>query len=69
MTKFMILADLEAEHINGGHFFSFSSTSWKTAITNVGQSNTATNIGLGLGGFGNAISAQSNFALVGTILS
>jgi hypothetical protein len=71
MTNYMILADLEAEQINGGFgsFFSYSSKSMKSVGTWVGQSNTSNNLGLGIVGLGNAQSIQENSALVGTILA
>jgi len=70
MTNYMILADLEAEQINGGSgsFFTYSSKSMKSVSTRVGQSNTSNNLGLGIVGLGNAQSIQENSALVGTIL-
>jgi hypothetical protein len=72
MSKYMMLADLEAQHINGGwgSRYRFSSTSMKSVTTHVGQTNTANNLGLGLlFGSGNATSEQVNIANVTTILA
>jgi hypothetical protein len=71
MSSLCLLADHEAETINGGFFntFNFNSFSWKAASTNLGQSNNATNVGLGLLlGIGTANSFQANTANVGTII-
>ena len=70
MTNYKTLADLDAEQINGGYrsFFNYSSKSMKSAKTWVGQSNNSNNLGLGIGGLGNAQSIQENVAIVGTIL-
>ena len=71
MSKYVMLADLEAQHVNGGwgSRFSFFSASLKNVSTNVGQTNTAHNLGLGvLFGAGNATSEQLNIANVGTFV-
>jgi hypothetical protein len=76
MTNYMILADLNAEQINGGcrpprpSFPSISSIS-SSSVTNtvmIRQGNSATNVGLGLGGFGLATSFQGNSADVTNII-
>lgn len=72
MSKCVMLADLEAQYVNGGwgSRFSFSSKSIKNVSTNVGQSNTANNLGLGLlFGAGNATSEQVNIADVVTYVA
>jgi hypothetical protein len=76
MASLHLLADLDAELINGGRHYrrpSFSvrtTTVTKTARTNLAQGNIANNLalGLGLGGFGiaDANSRQSNVAFVRT---
>jgi len=70
MFNVVMLADLEAEHMNGGRrgpSFNFSSGAIKTVTTNFGQSNSSNNLGLGaLLGAGNATSEQINLASVST---
>lgn len=65
MSTLCILADREAETINGG-WYRYSSV--KRASTYLSQRNTSTNIALGLGGFANATSFQSNIAGVSTVI-
>lgn len=68
MSKYVMLADLEAQHVNGGwgSRFSFFAASRKNVTTNVGQTTTANNLGLGVFGSGNATSEQLNIANVFT---
>jgi hypothetical protein len=71
MSTLCLLADREAETINGGLFntFNFNSFSAKAASTNLGQTNGATNVGVGLLlGIGSASSAQTNIATIGTVI-
>ncbi|MFN4868094.1 MAG: hypothetical protein ACK5GZ_17500 [Cyanobium sp.] len=71
MSALSLLADHEAETINGGFFNSFNlnSYSWKAASTSLGQSNNATNVGVGLLlGIGSASSSQTNIASIGTVI-
>ena len=72
MSNVVMLADFEAQHINGGRWgsrFTFTSTAFKTATTNLGQTNSANNLGLGvLFGAGNATSEQVNIASISTFL-
>ena len=73
MSNVVMLAELEAQHINGGRWgskFSLFSTSMKTVSTNLGQTNTANNVGLGiLFGAGNATSEQINVADITTFVA
>lgn len=69
MSNLVMLADHEAEQMNGGwgSKFRFSSTSIKTASTSLGQTNTANNLGLGvLFGAGLASSEQINISDIKT---
>ena len=69
MSNVMMLADLEAQQINGGwgSKFSFSSMSFKAVTTKVGQTNTSNNLGLGvLFGAGIATSEQMNISEIAT---
>lgn len=71
MSNVMMLADLEAQHINGGwgSKFRFTSTSIKAVTTNVGQSNNSNNLGLGvLFGAGIATSEQVNISEIATFV-
>lgn len=71
MSNVMVLADLEAQHINGGwgSKYRFTSTSIKTVATNVGQVNTSNNLGLGvLFGAGIATSEQMNLSEITTFV-
>jgi hypothetical protein len=76
MTKLNLLADSQSEVVAGGGYS--KKPVWKTpkyyditTITNkvyLSQSNSATNVGLGFGGFGNASSFQGNNADVTNII-
>ncbi|HBH73007.1 MAG TPA: hypothetical protein DDY43_06075 [Synechococcales bacterium UBA10510] len=66
MTNLNLLADSQSEMIAGGRGSSFEFVSNKVYI---GQSNTATNVGLGLGGGGAAFSYQKNSAGVANIIA
>jgi hypothetical protein len=71
MSMLCLLADHEAETINGGLFNSLNlnSFTWKSATTLLNQQNNATNVGLGLlFGSGNATSFQSNVASIATVI-
>jgi hypothetical protein len=71
MSSIYIMADQEAEAINGGWWNSFSASSytWKSATTSFNQVNTANNFGTGLlMGVGNATSEQLNLASITTII-
>jgi hypothetical protein len=65
MSSLCILNDHEAETINGGWL---RYTSSKRATTYLSQRNTSTNIALGLGGFANAQSIQTNMAGIATVI-
>jgi hypothetical protein len=72
MSALSHLADHEAETINGGFFntFNLNSYSLKAASTSLGQSNSATNVGVGLLlGIGSASSSQSNVAGISTVIA
>lgn len=72
MTDVVMLADFDAQHINGGwgSKFSFSSTSFKAVSTTLGQSNSSSNLGLGvLLGAGIATSEQVNLASITTLVA
>jgi hypothetical protein len=72
MSALSHLADHEAETINGGFFntFNLNSYSLKAASTSLGQSNSATNVGMGmLLGIGSASSSQSNIAGISTVIA
>ncbi len=64
MKSITHLDDQQCEMLRGGYwgnFFSASMTSYSRITTTVGQTNTATNTGLGLlVGLGNAQSLQGN---------
>jgi hypothetical protein len=71
MSNLLILDDLGAQHFNGGwgSFYNFSSTSFKSVTTKVGQTNTANNLGLGvLFGAGIASSEQMNVSDISTFV-
>ena len=71
MSSIYIMADHEAETINGGWWTSISANSytWKSASTSFNQVNTANNFGIGLlMGAGNATSEQLNLASITTII-
>jgi hypothetical protein len=84
MSSLTLLADLDAERVNGGwgkprrqpkgyktHKPSYSSSTVKTARTNLAQGNVSNNLALGLGigglGFANASSFQENVAFIATV--
>ena len=83
MTKFNLLADSQSEILVGGTWC-YKAPSCKpptpkcytpvcssTTLSNtvvIGQSNNATNVGLGIGGFGSASSFQGNSADVTNII-
>jgi hypothetical protein len=64
MKTIIHLDDQQCEVLRGGYwgnFFSISMTKFSRVPTNIGQSNAATNTGLGLlAGLGNAQSMQGN---------
>jgi len=72
MTKFNLLADSQAEVLVGGTWCYkapkyCAPASYSTTVNNkvlIGQSNNATNVGIGIGGFGSASSFQGNSATV-----
>jgi hypothetical protein len=76
MTKFNLLADSQSEVVAGGGYS--KKPTWKapkhydiTTISNkvvIGQSNYATNVGLGFDGYGKASSIQGNNADVTNII-
>ena len=76
MTKFNLLADSQSEVVAGGGYkmkpvWKAPKCCYTTTISNkvvIGQSNSATNVGLGFGGFGNASSFQGNSADVVNII-
>jgi len=81
MTKFNLLADSQSEMLVGGKWGykpskpsapkCYAPANYSTVLTNtvlIGQSNNATNVGLGFGGFGGASSFQGNSADVTNIL-
>ena len=71
MSNIMMLADLEAQHINGGwgSKYSFTSTSIKSVTNKVGQTNSSNNLGLGvLFGAGIATSEQMNLSEITTFV-
>jgi hypothetical protein len=82
MTKFNLLADSQSEVVAGGGYSvkpvwkapkccPTTTTTTTTAITNkvvIGQNNSATNVGLGFGGYGSAGSLQGNSADVINII-
>lgn len=68
MARFDVIADCEAEALNGGFWFS-SSYTVKSASTNLGQLNSANNYGIGaVLGSGVAVSEQMNIASIGTVI-
>lgn len=72
MSSFALLADSEAQYINGGFggVFLYRSFSYKSATTSVTQNNDARNLGVGLlFGIGNATSEQVNMASVATVVA
>lgn len=86
MSSLIQLADLDAELVNGGKGYprrqpkgyktskpSYSSTTTKSARTNLAQGNVSNNLALGLGigglGFANASSFQENVAFIATVAS
>jgi hypothetical protein len=70
MTKFNLLADSQSEVVTGGSYgkkpvWKAPKHSYTTTISNkvvIGQSNSATNVGLGFDGYGKASSMQGNSA-------
>jgi hypothetical protein len=76
MTKFNLLADSQSEVVAGGGYsvkpvWKAPKCCYTTTISNkvvIGQSNSATNVGLGLGGYGKASSIQGNSADVTNII-
>lgn len=65
LASFALLNDQDAEGLNGG--FWFSSTTTKSAITSLNQTNNSTNLGVGaVFGAGIATSTQGNLAYIGT---
>jgi hypothetical protein len=71
MSYLVNLEDRDSQLVNGGwgSWFSFSSTSFKTVTTKVGQTNTANNLGLGvLYGAGIATSEQMNVSEIETFV-
>jgi hypothetical protein len=71
MSSLTLLTDRDAEVINGGWWnsYSFRSFSFKSATTNLGQINTANNLGLGLlYGLGNATSEQLNVSSITSVI-
>jgi hypothetical protein len=81
MTKFNLLADSQSEILVGGTWGykapkcptpkCYAPAHYSTTLSNtvvIGQSNNATNVGLGIGGFGSASSFQGNSADVINII-
>jgi hypothetical protein len=78
MTKFNLLADSQSEMLAGGGGSwcykapkCWAPASYSTTLNNkviIGQSNNATNVGIGIGGFGTASSFQGNSADVTNII-
>jgi hypothetical protein len=69
MAQFHVIADCEAEALNGGSWFE-SSYTLKSASTNLGQINSANNYGIGAAlGAGFATSEQVNIANIGTVIA
>jgi hypothetical protein len=77
MTKLNLLADSQSEVLAGGTWCykapkSCAPACCSTTVNNkvvIGQSNNATNVGIGLGGFGSATSFQGNSADVTNIIA
>jgi len=77
MTKLNLLADSQSEVLAGGTWSykapkGCSPAYYSTTVNNkvlIGQSNNATNVGIGLGGFGSATSFQGNSADVTNIIA
>jgi len=61
MSNINLLADVQAELIGGG-YYKLPSITKVTNYTGIKQSNNATNVGIGLWGFGFASSLQGNSA-------
>ena len=69
MAQFHVIADCEAQALNGGFWLS-TSYSLKSSTTNVGQINSANNYGIGAAfGSGFAASEQVNIATIGTVIA
>ncbi len=76
MTKFNLLADSQSEMLAGGTWCykapkCCAPASYSKTVNNqvvIGQSNNATNVGIGIGGFGSAASFQGNSADVTNII-
>jgi hypothetical protein len=76
MTKFNLLADSQSEVVAGGGYsvkpvWKAPKCCYTTTISNkvvIGQSNSATNVGLGFDGYGKASSMQGNSADVTNII-
>ncbi|MEX0588792.1 MAG: hypothetical protein WD136_06005 [Cyanobium sp.] len=71
MPSLTLLNDHDSEVINGGWWGSYniSSFSYKSVTTNLTQSNTANNLGVGLlYGFGNATSEQVNLSGISSFI-
>lgn len=71
MAYLVNLEDRDSQLVNGGwgSRFNFSSTSFKSVTTKVGQTNTANNLGLGvLYGAGIATSEQMNISEIATFV-
>lgn len=86
MASLILLADQDAQLVNGGSggwgggwgrprqpqapSFTYNSTSFKSAKTNLAQGNVSNNLAIGLGfhglGFANATSEQENVAFITT---
>jgi hypothetical protein len=71
MSSLTLLADRDAEMINGGWWnsYSFTSFSYKSVATNLTQKNTANNLGVGLFyGAGIATSEQLNLSSITSVI-
>lgn len=71
MSSLIHLTDRDSEVINGGwrNSYSFRSFSYKSVSTDLTQSNTANNLGVGLlFGIGNATSEQVNISSITSLI-
>jgi hypothetical protein len=71
MPSLTLLTDHDAEVINGGWWTSYSTStfSYKSVKTDLTQSNTANNLGVGLlYGIGNATSEQINISSITSVI-